>query len=100
MDTAFRKIDIDQYDEDVLQDSELYEADSRDPSEVLDDAKQKQVAVRGFLARYIMFLLFYLVFSYQISFRSDISGALTTILENAPYGPSVDEAKVRTRRLP
>ena len=28
--------------------------------------------------------------------RNDISGALSTILENAPYGPSVDEAKVRT----
>jgi actin related protein 2/3 complex, subunit 5 len=52
MDTAFRKIDIDQYDEDVLQDSELYEAEPRDPAEVLDDAKQKQIAVRGFLARY------------------------------------------------
>ena len=41
MDTSFRKIDIDQYDEDVLQDSELYEADSRDPTEMLDDAKQR-----------------------------------------------------------
>jgi len=78
MDTAFRKIDIDQYDEDVLLDSELYEADSRDPTEVLDDAKQRQIAVRSFLA------------------RNDISGALTTILENAPYGPSVDEAKLIT----
>jgi len=78
MDNAFRKIDIDQYDEDVLQDSELYEADSRDPTEVLDDAKQRQIAVRGLLA------------------RNDISGALTTILENAPYGPSVDEAKLIT----
>jgi len=78
MDTAFRKIDIDQYDEDVLLDSELYEADSRDPREVLDDAKQRQTAVRSFLA------------------KNDIPGALTTILENAPYGPSVDEAKLIT----
>jgi len=78
MDTAFRKIDIDQYDEDVLLDSELYEADSRDPREVLDDAKQRQIAVRSFLA------------------KNDIPGALTTILENAPYGPSVDEAKLIT----
>ena len=29
-----------------------------------------------------------------VLFRSDISGALNTILENAPYGPNVDEAKV------
>lgn len=28
--------------------------------------------------------------------RGDIAGALVTILENAPYGPNVDEAKVRT----
>lgn len=61
MDTAFRKIDIDQYDEDVLQDSELYEADSRDPTEVLNDAKQRQIAVRGLLARYIWFFSFLLL---------------------------------------
>ena len=70
MDTSFRKIDIDQYDEDVLQDSELYEADLRDPAEVLNDAKQRQVAVRSFLARYVVILFFsffflLLVFSYQ-----------------------------------
>ena len=32
--------------------------------------------------------------------RNDISGALTTILENAPYGPNVDEAKVRMHTPP
>ena len=58
MDTAFRKIDIDQYDEDVLLDSELYEADSRDPREVLDDAKQRQIAVRSYLARYTILFIF------------------------------------------
>jgi len=51
MDQAFRKIDIDIYDEDVLQESELYEADPRDPAEVLEDAKQRQAAVRSFLAK-------------------------------------------------
>ena len=51
MDTAFRKIDIDAFDEDVIHESELYEADPRDPSEVLDDAKQRQVAVRSLLAK-------------------------------------------------
>ena len=44
MDVNFRKIDIDQFDEEVLKDSELYESDSRDPVEALEDAKQKQVA--------------------------------------------------------
>ncbi|KAF8957658.1 actin-related protein ARPC5 [Flammula alnicola] len=78
MDQAFRKIDIDQYDEDVLQESELYEADPRDPAEVLEDAKQRQTAVRSMLA------------------QNDIPGALTVILDNAPYGPNVDEAKFIT----
>ena len=59
MDTAFRKIDIDQYDEDVLLDSELYEADLRDPREVLDDAKQRQIAVRSYLARSTILRLWY-----------------------------------------
>ncbi|KAF8200333.1 arp2/3 complex 16 kDa subunit [Pholiota molesta] len=78
METAFRKVDIDIYDEDVLHESELYDADPRDPAAVLEDAKQKQVAVRSLLA------------------RNDIIGALTVILDNAPYGPTVEEAKVIT----
>ncbi|KAF8064242.1 arp2/3 complex 16 kDa subunit [Lyophyllum atratum] len=75
MDTAFRKIDIDQYDEDILQESELYDADPRDPAQVLDESKQRQAAVRTSLA------------------KGDVVGALSTILENAPYGPDVDQAK-------
>ncbi|PPQ94266.1 hypothetical protein CVT25_004923 [Psilocybe cyanescens] len=78
MDTAFRKIDIDIYDEDVLQESELYEADPRDPAEVLEDAKQRAAHVRSLLA------------------KNDIPGALTVILDNAPYGPNVDDAKIIT----
>lgn len=75
MDYNFRKIDIDQFDEDVLQESELYEADPREPAQVVEEAKARQVAVRSALA------------------RSDVSGALNTVLESAPYGPNVDEAK-------
>ena len=52
MDVNFRKIDIDQYDEDVLLDTELYEADPRDPAQVLDDTKQKATAVRSSLSKY------------------------------------------------
>lgn len=51
MDNAFRKIDIDIYDEDVLQESELYVADQRDASQALAEAKLKQAAVRASLAR-------------------------------------------------
>lgn len=50
-DTAFRKIDIDAFDEDTLLESELYEPDPRDPGAVLNDAKQKQAAVRSSLSR-------------------------------------------------
>ncbi|KAH7906938.1 actin-related protein 2/3 complex subunit 5 [Hygrophoropsis aurantiaca] len=72
---SYRKIDIDVYDEDVLQESELYEPDPRDPAQVLSDAKQKQAAVRSSLA------------------KGDIPGALDIALDSAPYGPDVDEAK-------
>ncbi|KAF9816993.1 hypothetical protein IEO21_03758 [Rhodonia placenta] len=75
MDVNFRKIDIDQYDEDVLLESELYEPDPRDPAQVVSDAKQKATAVRSSLA------------------KGDIVGALTLVLTDAPYGPNVDEAK-------
>ncbi|EPS96076.1 arp2/3 complex [Fomitopsis schrenkii] len=75
MDGSFRKIDIDQYDEDVLLESELYEPDSRDPAQVLSDAKQKAATVRQSLA------------------RGDTAGALAAVLDGAPYGPNVEEAK-------
>lgn len=58
MEVNFRKIDIDQYDEDVLHDSELYEVDPRDPAEVLNDAKQRQIAVRGQLAKCVFYFFY------------------------------------------
>jgi len=75
MDTAFRKIDIDAYDEDAFLDSELFEPDPRSPDQVLAEAKQKQTLVRSSLA------------------KNDTVGALSIALENAPYGPGFDEAK-------
>jgi actin related protein 2/3 complex subunit 5 len=72
---AFRKIDIDAYDEDAFLESELFEPDPRSPAQVLSDAKQKQAAVRGSLA------------------KGDTVGALTVALADAPYGPGVEEAK-------
>jgi actin related protein 2/3 complex subunit 5 len=56
MDRNFRKIDIDQYDEDVLAETELYDADPRDPAQVLNDAKQKSAAVRSALSRCVVIL--------------------------------------------
>jgi len=50
-DVNFRKIDIDVYDEDALVETELYDADPRDPTQALSDAKQKATAVRSALSK-------------------------------------------------
>lgn len=57
METAFRKIDIDAYDEDVLDESELYEPDPRPPAQVLSDARAKTQAVRGQLSKCVSLFL-------------------------------------------
>ncbi|KAH0834158.1 actin-related protein 2/3 complex subunit 5 [Lanmaoa asiatica] len=72
---SFRKIDVDAYDEDVLQETELYDPDPREPAQILSDAKQKQLAVRSALN------------------KGDITGALNVALESPPYGQTVEEAK-------
>ncbi|CAG8745495.1 6291_t:CDS:2, partial [Acaulospora colombiana] len=72
------QINIDQYDEDKILDEELYDADPRDPATVLADAQSKTSGVRGLLA------------------KGDITGALNSVLENPPYGPKVDDAKILT----
>ena len=54
----FRKIDIDKFDEDVIQDAELYQLDQRNPADVLNDAKQRQITVRSLLSRYIRILAY------------------------------------------
>lgn len=90
---SFRKIDVDQYDEDALVETELYDLDPRDPQSVLADAKQRQSAVRSALAKYAQTL-----HSLQRSRspqRGDISSALVTVLDGAPYGPNVEDAKAR-----
>lgn len=78
METSFRKIDIDVYDEDVLQEEELYDADPRDPAQVLSDAKQKASAVRGYLSkcvtRFVVHFVNQLKLQGRCSRRSD-SGA-------------------------
>ncbi|KAI0045179.1 arp2/3 complex subunit [Auriscalpium vulgare] len=75
MDVNFRKIDIDAYDEDVISEGELYEADPRDPGQVLEDAKAKAAAVRSSLS------------------KGDMAGALGTILDSPPFGANVEDAK-------
>ncbi|KAF9235930.1 actin-related protein 2/3 complex subunit 5 [Melanogaster broomeanus] len=72
---SFRKIDVDAYDEDVLQESELYSPDPRNHAQVLSETKQKQAAVRNSLN------------------KGDILGALNVALDSPPYGHNVEEAK-------
>jgi actin related protein 2/3 complex, subunit 5 len=91
----FRKINIDQYDEDQLLEDELYEADPRDPATVLADAKSKAAGVRGLIAKCVICqrdIVEKLII--RVS-RGDLGGALNSVLESAPYGPKVDDAKAR-----
>ncbi|KAJ9105370.1 hypothetical protein QFC21_001739 [Naganishia friedmannii] len=78
MDTAFRKIDIDQYDEDRLVPQDLYDPDPRGPDGVVADARNRSAEVRSLLS------------------KGDATGALSTILTDCPYGDGVDEAKSLT----
>lgn len=54
MTSSFRKIDIDIYDEDVLQETELYEPDPRDPAQVMGDTREAASEVRSLLAKYAL----------------------------------------------
>ncbi|SPO32330.1 related to subunit of the Arp2/3 complex [Ustilago trichophora] len=71
----FRKIDIDQYDEDVILDEELVEPYPKSPEQALADAKSKSTEVRTLIG------------------RADVAGALALVLSDYPYGPNVEEAK-------
>ncbi|GFZ43885.1 hypothetical protein JCM24511_01605 [Saitozyma sp. JCM 24511] len=75
---AFRKIDIDALDEDVLLPSDLFDPDPRGPDGALADAKRKSTDVRNLVS------------------KGDIAGALNSILTDPPYGDGVDEAKKLT----
>ncbi|SPC63860.1 related to subunit of the Arp2/3 complex [Ustilago sp. UG-2017b] len=74
----FRKIDIDQYDEDVISNEELVEPYPKSPEQALSDARAKSTEVRTLIG------------------RGDIAGALALILTDYPYGPNVVEAKTIT----
>jgi len=48
-----RKIDVGVYDEAVLVETELYDADPKDPAQVLNDAEQEATAARSALSNHI-----------------------------------------------
>ncbi|KAL1411549.1 arp2/3 complex subunit [Vanrija albida] len=72
---AFRKIDIDALEEEVLLPSDLVDPDPRGPDGALADARARSQETRNFVS------------------KGDIAGALATILTDPPYGEGVDEAK-------
>ncbi|MBW0559116.1 hypothetical protein O181_098831 [Austropuccinia psidii MF-1] len=81
MDTNFRKIDIDAFDDDAVTEAELYAHDPRSPEEMLADAQSKTAQARAFLA------------------RGDVGSALKLLLSSPPYGPTsstLDTAKSLT----
>ncbi|KAE8231365.1 hypothetical protein CF326_g3623 [Tilletia indica] len=77
----FRSIDIDQYDEDVLDESELVEQDPHSAADSLAIAKQKAGQVRGLIG------------------QGDLRQALQIALSEPPYNPSAEEAKLTTLSL-
>jgi hypothetical protein len=119
MDTAFRKINIDALEEDILLPSDLYDPDPRGPAGVLSDAKSKSAEVRQLVSRWVLagelgaighdigWLAAarrpwrdptHLTCFFPPSHRGDNAGALSAILTDPPYGEGVDEAKVRESR--
>lgn len=75
-DSSFRRLDVDQYDEDRVLPSDLYIADPRPATQVLSDTQGKAQSIR------------------QLLQRGDVRGALGEVLDQPPYGEGVDDAKV------
>jgi actin related protein 2/3 complex subunit 5 len=100
MAASFRKIDVDAYDEDVLLETELYDPDPRGPQQGCRRRKSKSCRSQNFTRQVSHHHLRRPRAAYRVHrIRGDTVGALVTILDNAPYGPNVDEAKVTTDEL-
>ena len=67
MSDSFRRLDVDQYDEDALRPEELVAVDPKSPDAAMAAAQQKQPTVRARVA------------------SGDIAGALQVVLEDVPY---------------
>jgi len=78
MSVNFRKLDIDQYEEDQVTPEDLYDPDPRSPDEVAQITRGKIGEVRSSLS------------------RGDFVTALAVILDQPPYGPHAEEAKSLT----
>ncbi|KAG8713102.1 hypothetical protein FRC08_013679 [Ceratobasidium sp. 394] len=77
-DIAFRRIDVDKLEEDVLLATDLYDPDPRGPDGALAETKAKVGQVRTVLS------------------KGDTQSALSLILTDPPYGVEAEEAKALT----
>ncbi|SGY12873.1 BQ5605_C011g06637 [Microbotryum silenes-dioicae] len=71
----FRRLDVDQYDPDRVLEHELYTPDLRPVQQVLSDTQSKASNTRAYLQ------------------RADVVTALHEVLDQAPYGEGVEQAK-------
>ncbi|WFD34599.1 arp2/3 complex subunit [Malassezia cuniculi] len=81
MSDSFRRLDVDQYDEDALRPEDIAEVDHKSPEQALSLAQQKQTAVRA-----------------RVS-ANDTAGALAVLLEDVPFGAANDQARRLTFSL-
>lgn len=75
MSDSFRRLDVDQFDEDALRPQDIAAVDHKTPDVALSKAQQKQTAVRS-----------------RVS-AGDITGALAALLEDVPFGAANDAAR-------
>ncbi|SCZ94384.1 BZ3500_MvSof-1268-A1-R1_Chr12-2g03863 [Microbotryum saponariae] len=77
----FRRLDVDQYDPDRVLEHELYTPDPRPVQQVLSDTQTKASNTRAHLQ------------------RGDVVTALHEVLDQAPYGEGVQQAKMHVHVL-
>ena len=75
MSDSFRRLDVDQFDEDALRPEDIAAVDHKTPDVALSQAQQKQTAVRSRVA------------------AGDTAGALAALLEDVPFGAANDAAR-------
>ena len=89
----FRKIDIDAIEDEYLTENDLLEIDHRDESSAVSIFTQLQSQVRQLINGWSI-LATYLYFKLMKYFSGDTVNALILTLDDPPYGPTVEQAKV------
>lgn len=87
---AWRKLDVDQYDDDYLRPSDIAVQDPVSPEELLHQARSKQGGVRTKLAGCVN------PKRLRLTGSGDVAGALSEVLTDPPYGAQSGESRVRS----